>query len=497
MINPRARPCDELVIGATRGKVDCTARQRRWILVAIILASTITYIDESVVNIALPVIAKDQAISVAVVQWVMNAYILCLAAFLLVGGAAGDRFGRRRVFVIGITIFAIASVWSCISTNLVQLVLARVVQGIGAALVIPCSLAIIGASFPEAEQGRVIGTWAGFSAIATGVGPLLGGWLVDHVTWRAIFLITPVLAVFAIWIAWRHLPESHDPEAPAGIDWMGALLAFTGLGAIAFGLIGLPNGGLQHIPTIGGLVVGMLLLIGFVWHEGRTRFPMMPLGLFRSRTFTGINVMTLLLYGALGGVFFLLPFELIQVHGYSASVAGVAFLPFTIMMGTLSRWFGGVLGQFGARLPLIIAPMIAAIGFALFAWSGPTTPYVIAFLLPISIVGLGMAVHVVPLTTTVMNAVPGQQTGVASGVNNAVASLADLLAIVIFGAVALSGITSGLGEDGVIAEAVVKESVTRGIRLAMLLAAALALAATVCAILTIRRREDRRLSAEP
>ncbi len=223
----------------------------------------------------------------------------------------------------------------------------------------------------------------------------------------------------------------------------------------------------------------------------------MPLGLFRSRTFTGISVMTLLLYGALGGVFFLLPFELIQVHGYSASVAGVAFLPFTIMMGTLSRWFGGVLGQFGARLPLIIAPMIAAIGFALFAWSGPTTPYVIAFLLPISIVGLGMAVHVVPLTTTVMNAVPGQQTGVASGVNNAVASLADLLAIVIFGAVALSGITSGLVEDGVIAEAVVKESVTRGIRLAMLLAAALALAATVCAILTIRRREDRRLSAEP
>jgi EmrB/QacA subfamily drug resistance transporter len=466
-------------------------------LVAIISASAITYIDESVVNIALPVIAKDQASSITVVQWVMNAYILCLAAFLLVGGAAGDRFGRRRVFVIGITIFAIASVWSCISASLAQLVLARVVQGIGAALVIPCSLAIIGASFPEAEQGKVIGTWAGFSAIAAGVGPLLGGWLVDHVTWRAIFLITPLLAAFAIWIAWRHLPESHDPEAPAGIDWMGSLLAFAGLGAIAFGLIALPNEGLQDIPTIGGLAVGVLLLIGFVWHEGRTRFPMMPLDLFRSRTFTGINVMTLLLYGALGGVFFLLPFELIQVHGYSASVAGVAFLPFTIMIGALSRWFGGVLGQFGARLQLIIAPMIAAIGFALLAWSGPTTPYVIAFLLPISIVGLGMAVHVVPLTTTVINAVPGQQTGVASGVNNAVASLADLLAIVIFGAVALSGLTSGLGEDRAIAEAVVKESMARGIRLAMLLAATLALAATVCAVLTVRRREDRRLSAVP
>ena len=242
MINPRARPCDEQVIRSARGAADCTARQRRWVLVATILASVIAYIDGSVVNVALPVISKDLATSLAVIQWVINAYTLCLAAFLLVGGAAGDQLGRRRVFVIGIAIFAIASVWCGLSPNVTQLIIARAIQGIGAALLIPCSLAIIGASFPEAERGIAIGTWAGFSAIAAAIGPLLGGWIVDHFTWQAIFLINPFLAGPAIWIAWRHLPESYDPEAPPGIDWLGALLAFGGLGGVAFGLIALPTG---------------------------------------------------------------------------------------------------------------------------------------------------------------------------------------------------------------------------------------------------------------
>ena len=303
---------------------------------------------------------------------------------------------------------------------------------------------IIGACFPEAERGRVIGTWAGFSAIATGVGPLLGGWIVDYLTWRAIFLITPFLALFAIWLAWRHLPESYDPEAPAGIDWSGSLLAFAGLGGLAFGLIALPDAGLRDMSTVACLSAGVLLLIAFVWREGRSRSPMMPLGLFRSRTFSGINVLTLLLYGALGGAFFLLPFQLIQVHGYSASVAGAAFLPFTIIMGVLSRWFGGLFDRVGVRLPLIIGPMVAAIGFTFFALSGPAVPYWMGFLLPISVVGLGMAVHVVPLTTAVIKSVPEHHTGVASGVNNAVASLANLLAIAIFGAVALSSFNRAL-----------------------------------------------------
>ena len=497
--------------------------------VATILASVIAYIDESVVNVALPVISKDLATSVAVIQWVINAYTLCLAAFLLVGGAAGDQLGRRRVFVIGIAIFAIASVWCALSPNVTQLIIARAIQGIGAALLIPCSLAIIGASFPEAERGIAIGTWAGFSAIAAAIGPLLGGWIVDHFTWQAIFLINPFLAGPAIWIAWRHVPESYDPEAPPGIDWLGALLAFGGLGGVAFGLIALPDRGAWDVSVLVSLAVSLLFLLGFVWHEGRTRSPMMPLGLFRSRTFSGINVLTLLLYSALGGAFFLLPFDLIQVHGYSATLAGAVFLPFTIIMGVLSRWSGGLLDRVGARVPLIAGPTIAALGFALFALSGPSTSYWSGFLAPIAIIGLGMAVTVAPLTTTVINAVPGHQTGVASGINNAVASVATLLAIAIFGAVTLNGfdraldrylqtpalsssvrqviesargkfvidpsLTTPLGADRPLAEAVVKESLAEGIGIAMLLAAALALASAAAAAFTVRPSKSRQIAA--
>src|SRR6266850_7685250 len=392
LINPRARPCDEQVIQSARGAVDCAARQRRWVLIATILASVISYIDESVVNIALPAIAKGLAVQVAAIQWVINAYTLSLSSFLLIGGAAGDQFGRRRIFIVGIAIFAIASLGCGFAPNVSLLIGARAIQGIGAALLIPCSLAIIGASFPDAERGKAIGTWAGFSAIAAAIGPLLGGWIVDHLTWQAIFLINPFLAAPAIWIALRHLPESYDPEAPPGIDWLGSLLAFGGLGGVAFGLIALPDAGARDVSVLVSLAVGLLFLVAFVWHEGRTRSPMMPLDLFRSRTFSGVNALTLFLYAALGGVFFLLPFDLIQVHGYSATLAGTVFLPFTIIMGALSRWSGGLLDRVGARLPLILGPAIASVGFACFALSGPMTSYWIAFLLPIAVVGLGMAV---------------------------------------------------------------------------------------------------------
>ena len=530
MINPRARPCDEQVIRSSRGTADCAARERRWVLVAAILASAIAYIDESVVNVALPAIAKDLATSVAVIQWVINAYTLCLAAFLLAGGAAGDQIGRRRVFVVGISIFAIASVWCGLSPDVTQLIISRALQGIGAALLIPCSLAIIGASFPETERGRAIGTWAGFSAIAAAVGPLLGGWIVDHIAWQAIFLINPVLALPAIWIALRHVPESFDPEAPPRIDWMGSLLAFGGLGGVALGLIALPDRDARDVSLVAYFALGLFLLIVFVWHEGRTRSPMMPLGLFLSRSFSGINVMTLLLYGALSGAFFLLPFDLIQVHGYSATLTGAVFLPFTIIMGVLSRWSGGLLDRIGARLPLIVGPTIIAVGFALIALSGPMTSLWIGFLLPLAIVGLGMAATVTPLTTTVINVVPRHQTGVASGINNSVASVATLLAIAIFGAVGLSGfnraldqhlatltlsssarqaiesahgsfvmdasLTTSLGAERPIVEAIVKASLADGIRIAMLLAAALALASAACAELTIRPSEGRRIPGQ-
>lgn len=528
MINPRARPCDEQVIRSSRGTVDSTTRERRWVLAAVILASVIAYIDESVVNVALPAIAKDLATSLAVIQWVINAYTLCLAAFLLVGGAAGDHIGRRRIFVVGIAIFAAASVWCGLSPNVTQLITARALQGIGAALLIPCSLAIIGASFPETERGRAIGTWAGFSAIAAAVGPVLGGWIVDHLAWQAIFLINPFLALPAIWIALRHVPESRDPEAPPGIDWLGSLLALGGLGSIAFALIDLPERDTRDMSLVAYFALGALLLIAFVWHEGRAQSPMMPLGLFRSRAFSGINMMTLLLYGALSGAFFLLPFDLIQVHGYSTTLAGAVFLPFTIIMGVLSRWSGGVLDRIGARLPLIAGPTITAVGFALIALAGPTASLRAGFLLPIAFVGLGMAITVTPLTATVINAVPGHQTGVASGINNAVASVATLLAIAIFGAIGLSGfnraldrqltapglsssarqaiegargtfvidasLTNSLGADRPIVEAALKASLADGIRISMLLAAVLALASAACAEFTIRPNEGRRIA---
>jgi MFS family permease len=353
---------------------------------------------------------------------------------------------------------------------------------------------------------------------------LLGGWIVDYLTWQAIFLINPFLAVPVIWIAWRHLPESYDPTAPPGIDWSGSLLVLGGLGGLAFGLIALPDAGAKNISVAAALVLGLFLLAAFIWHEARTRWPLMPLDLFRSRTFGGVNALTFLLYAALGGVFFLLPFDLIQVHGYSATLAGTVFLPFTIIMGVLSRWSGGLLDRVGARLPLIVGPTIAAAGFALFAASGVASSYWVAFLLPIVVVGFGMAITVAPLNTTVINAVPRNQAGVASGINNAVASVASLLAIAIFGAVTLSSFnraldhqledpllsfderqlierargtfvieTSSIGrseEHRLQAEAMIKGSLSHAIHLAMLLATGLALAGAAGAAFTIRQTQD-------
>jgi EmrB/QacA subfamily drug resistance transporter len=312
-----------------------------------------------------------------------------------------------------------------------------VIQGLGAALLIPCSLAIIGAAYEERERGAAIGIWSGASAIAAGGGPLLGGWLVDHVSWRAIFLINPLLAVPTIWIALRHVPESRDPAAAGGLDWSGAVLIFAALAGLAYGLIAAATRGWSDPMIIAALIAGGTLLLTFVWHEKRSRAPMMPLGLFHSRNFTGVNLMTLLLYGALGGAFFFVPFLLIQAHGYSATEAGAAFLPFTVILGVLSRASGRLADRFGARRPLILGPGIVACGFLLLLWVSNQQSFWI-FLIPMTVVGFGMAVTVAPLTTMVVNAVPESETGVASGINNAVASVASLLVISALGTVALS-----------------------------------------------------------
>ncbi|MBI3709036.1 MAG: MFS transporter [Proteobacteria bacterium] len=519
MINPKSRPCDEGTIRSVATDPVC-ARQRPWILVVTILGSAMAYIDESVVNVALPVIEADLQASIGVMQWLINAYTLSLAALVLIGGGAGDRFGRRLVFVTGVAIFAAASLWCGFAPDTAQLILARAVQGAGAALLIPCSLALIGASFDEAERGKAIGTWAGVSAIAAAVGPLLGGWIVDHASWRWIFLINPFVALPAIWIALRHVPESRAPAAAGGLDWPGALLAFAGLGSLVFGLIAASEHGWRDATAIATVAAGVLLLAAFVWVERRSKSPMMPLDLFRSRNFNGVNILTLLLYAALAGCFFFLPFDLMQVHGYSATLAGAVFLPFTIIMGGLSRWSGGLLDRFGARLPLVVGPAIAALGFALLAMPGGGGAYWTTFLIPIATLGFGMAASVAPLSTSVINAVPSDQAGVASGVNNAVASVASLLAVAIFGAVALDVYHRAIdrrlatqtvsaevkraveaargkflveaaamaihGEDRRATETILREALAEGVGLAMLLAAALALGGAVASAVAIR-----------
>jgi EmrB/QacA subfamily drug resistance transporter len=396
------------------------------------MGSAMAFIDESAVNVALPNIEFDLHTTLASMQWVINAYTLCMSALLLIGGAAADRFGRRKLFFLGLITFTLASIACGLAPNISALISARVIQGAGAALLIPCSLAIIGAAFDQDERDAAIGIWSSVSALAAGAGPLLAGLLIDHLSWRAIFFINPIIAIPTLWIAARRLPESADPTASAGLDWLGAVMVFGGLGALVFGLIAFSTLGWRNLAVEGSLMTGALLLLGFVWQERRSDAPMMPLTLFRSRRFRGINLLTLLLYGAFGGAFFFLPFLLIQQHHFSAAAAGAAFLPYALVVAFLSRWSGRMVDRFGARWPLIIGPVVVAIGFALLALISGAQRYWV-YLVPMTMLGLGMAITVTPLTITVVNSVQTRDTGVASGINDVSASIAGLLAIALLG----------------------------------------------------------------
>lgn len=412
----------------------------RWVLTASILGSALAGIDATVVNVALPAIGADLDADFTSLQWVVTGYALALAAFILLGGVLGDRFGRRRVFVVGVVWFAVASLACGIAPTAEVLVAARVLQGVGGALLTPGSLALLQSTFEGEDRGRAIGAWSGLGGVAMAAGPFLGGWLVDVASWRWVFLINLPLAALVVWIAARHVPESRDPAAAGSrVDLAGAVLGALALGGLTYALISAGEEGVGARVLLAAFL-GLLAAVALVVVERRVAHPMVPFEAFREAQFSAANAVTFLVYGGLGAVFFLLVVQLQVVSGFSALAAGTALLPATVLMLLLSARSGALAARIGPRLQMAVGPVVCALGVLLMLRIGAGASYVVDVLPAVVVLGAGLTVMVSPLTATALAAAPPEHAGMASGVNNAVARTAGLVAIALLPALAgLSG----------------------------------------------------------
>lgn len=447
----------------------------RWVLAITVLGSGIAALDATVVNIALPTIGRDFHTGISALQWVMTGYTLTLAAFLLIGGSLGDRFGRRKVYLIGITWFALASAACGFAPDAAFLIVTRILQGVGAALLTPGSLAILEASFAPADRARAIGAWSGLGGVAVAAGPLIGGYLITAVSWRWIFFINIPIAAAVIALGARHVPESRDPDATGRLDYTGALTAVTFLTGITFAFIEAPVLGWSSPAVLAMGLIGLAALAAFLVRERRAASPMLPLSIFRERQFTATNAVTFIVYAALTGATFLLPVMLQVVWGYSPLASGLALLPLTVIMLALSARSGRLASRIGPRLQMSVGPVVVGAGLAMLRFSTDGSSYVRYVLPAVIVFGLGLAITVAPLTATAMSSAPAQHSGTASAINNDVARFGGLLAVAVLPALAGITGTSYLHPDALAA----------GFRTAVLISGGLCAAGGVLAAFTI------------